>query len=68
MRDVLKEFQYEDCKPVLTPADRYELLQAATEKDTKFQDVMKYQRAVGQLNWLVRGTRLDIIFITHRLS
>ena len=44
---MLQEFQYKDYKPVSTPADGYELLQTATEKDTKFQDITKYQRAVG---------------------
>jgi hypothetical protein len=66
--DMLQEFQYTDCKPVSTPADGYELLHTTTKEDTKFQDITKYQRAVGQLNWLVRGIRLDIAFVTYRLS
>jgi Reverse transcriptase (RNA-dependent DNA polymerase) len=66
--DVLREFQYEDCKPVSTPADGYESLVATTREDIEFQDITKYQRAVGQLNWLVRGTRPDVAFVVHRLS
>jgi hypothetical protein len=27
-----------------------------------------YQRALGQLNWLVRGTRLDLAFVVYKLS
>jgi hypothetical protein len=68
VRNTLKEFQYEDCKPVSTPADGYEHLQATTQNDADFQDIARYQRAIGQLNWLVRGTRPDIAFVTHRLS
>jgi hypothetical protein len=68
IKDTLKEFQHEDCRPVLTPADGYEHLQAATAQDALFADVAMYQRALGQLNWLVRGTRPDLAFVVHKLS
>ena len=42
IKDVLKEFQYTDCKPVSTPADGYEYLQPATTKDSLFIDIPKY--------------------------
>jgi hypothetical protein len=68
IEDILKEFGYLDCKPVSTPADGYENLQKATAQDTLFADVATYQRALGQLNWLVRGTRPDLAFVVHKLS
>jgi hypothetical protein len=42
---------------VSTPADGYENLQKAKAQDTLFADIATYQRALGQLNWLVRGTK-----------
>ena len=66
--DILKEFQYENCKPSQTPADRYEYLRATGAEDTPIADVTSYQRALGELNWLVRGTRPDLAFIVHKLS
>jgi transposase InsO family protein len=68
IKDTLKEFQHENCRPVSTPADGYEHLQAATAQDAPFADVAMYQRALGQLNWLVRGTRPDLAFVVHKLS
>ena len=65
---MLKEFRHIDCRLVSTPADGYEHLEPATAKDDLFIDIPKYQRAVGQLNWLVRGTRPDLAFIVHKLS
>jgi hypothetical protein len=68
IRDTLKEFQHSDCRAVSTPADGYEHLQAATTQDTPFSHMAMYQRALGQLNWLVRGTRPDLAFVVHKLS
>lgn len=67
IQDMLKEFQYEDCRTVSTPADGYEHLQPGTAQGAPF-DVVKYQRALGQVNWLVRGTRPDLAFVAHKLS
>jgi hypothetical protein len=68
IKDLLKEFQYTNCRPVSTPADGYEHIEPAKPHDTLFADVAKYQRALGQLNWLVRGTRPDLAFVVHKLS
>ena len=68
IEDVLKEFGHVDCRTVSTLADGYENLQAATAQDTLFANVALYQRALGQLNWLVRGTRPDLAFVVHKLS
>src|SRR5277367_1055351 len=67
IKDVLREFGHLDCKPVSTPADGYEHLQLQPG-DTHATDVAQYQRALGQLNWLVRGTRPDLAFVVHKLS
>jgi hypothetical protein len=68
IKDILKEFQHDDCRTVSTPADGYEHLQAGTPQDTLFADTATYQRALGQLNWLVRGTRPDLAFVVHKFS
>jgi hypothetical protein len=71
IQDMLKEFQYEDCRTVSTPADGYEHLQpvaaSGAPQGAPF-DVVKYQRALGRFNWLVRGTRPDLAFVAHKLS
>jgi hypothetical protein len=72
IQDILKEFRYTDCRPVATPADGYAQLRPGTpENDPSnepFPDIRLYQRALGCLNWLVRGTRPDIAFVVHKLS
>jgi Reverse transcriptase (RNA-dependent DNA polymerase) len=68
IQDILEEFQYADCRPVATPADGYEQLSPAAPEDTPFADIGLYQKALGCLNWLVRGTRPDLAFVVHKLS
>ncbi len=68
IQDILKEFQLEDCRTVSTPADGYEHLQPEATQDALFTDTEVYRRALGELNWLVRGTRLDLAFVVHKLS
>ncbi|HEY5813547.1 MAG TPA: reverse transcriptase domain-containing protein [Terrimicrobiaceae bacterium] len=66
--DVLKEFQYTECKPSQTPADGYEYFRPVGAEDISFADMARYQNALGQLSWLVRGTRPDLAFVVHKLS
>ena len=66
--DILKEFQYEECKPLQTPADGYEYFRAVGAEDVSFAETARYQRAIGEINWLVRGTRVDLAFVAHKLS
>ena len=68
IEETLRAFQLENCKEVSTPADGYDNLQAATTDKALFDDVHLYRRALGQLNWLVRGTRPDLAFVVHKLS
>ncbi len=68
IQDILKEFQLEDCRVVPTPADGYEHLQPKSTQDALLTDTEVYPRALGKLNWLVRGTRLDLAFVVHKLS
>ena len=68
IKDALKEFSHVGCRAVSTPTDGYENLQAATAQDMLFADIATYQRALGQLNWLVRGIRPDLAFVVHKLS
>jgi hypothetical protein len=66
--DILKEFQYEECRPLQTPTDGYEYFRPVGAEDVLFTETAKYQRAIGELNWLVRGTRVDLAFVAHKLS
>jgi hypothetical protein len=68
VKDILKEFQYEDCKPLQVPTDGYEYFQPVGVNDTTCESPARYQRALGELNWLVRGTRTDLAFVVHKLS
>ena len=68
VKDILKEFQYEDCKPLQVPTDGYEYFQPVGVSDKACKSPARYQRALGELNWLVRGTRADLAFVIHKLS
>ena len=39
-----------------------------TTDEELFNDVRLYREALGRLNWLVRDTRPDIVFVVHKLS
>ena len=65
--DILKEFNHLQCKPVSTPADGYANLERQAHGEP-YEDIVKYQHALGRLNWLVRGTRPDLTFVIHKLS
>ena len=68
VKEILKEFQYEDCKSLQTPAEGYDRFRPAGTDDTAYESPARYQRAIGKLNWLVRGTRADLAFVVHKLS
>jgi len=68
IRDILRESNLEHCRQIRTPADGYENLHLSTDNDDEFPDISLYQRTIGQLNWLVRGTRPDLAFVVHKLS
>jgi hypothetical protein len=66
--EALKEPGHLDCRTVATPADGYESLQRATAQGTLFAGVATYQRAQGQRNRLVQGTRPALAFVVPKLS
>ena len=66
VRQMLKG--YGECKGVATPIDGYESIRPTTEQDQAFANTRAYQHTVGEMNWLVRGTRLDLAFSTHGYS
>jgi hypothetical protein len=49
-------------------ADGYKYLRPVGAEDVPFAEMARYQRAIGELNWLVRGTRPDLAFVAHKLS
>ena len=68
VREILKEFRYEDCKPLQVPAEGYDYFRPAGTDDEAYESPTRYQRAIGELSWLVRGTRADLAFAVHKLS
>jgi hypothetical protein len=64
---LIKEYGLEDAKPITTPiSDRNALTKGRT--DEILADQNQYQRAIGSLMWISRGSRFDIQFVVGQLS
>lgn len=72
IKDVLKRFKMEDCKPVSTPSDTNQKLSitstANEEGDEDITGSVPYQQLVGCLLFLAQGTRPDIAFAVNDVS
>ena len=64
---LLKKFNFENCKAVLTPIDVSNKLSSTSSND-KLVDINKYQSAVGGLLYLATRTRPDISFAVGLVS
>jgi hypothetical protein len=64
---VLSNYGLENCTPIATPCDGYTAISPATA-DEEREDQQLYSSMVGSLMWAVVATRLDIGWITNRLS
>jgi hypothetical protein len=67
MDELLVEYGLTDARPASTPSGSPESLEPVSAKD-KLANVERYQRVVGQLLYLMRGSRPDICFTVTRLS
>ena len=65
--NLLKKFGMQDCKPVSTPVEPGQKLEAATDRDLTV-DQQKYQSAIGSLMYLSVCTRPDISFAVGNLA
>ena len=65
--EVMSEYRLADARSASTPSGNSESLEPVSAKD-KLADADRYQRVVGQLMYLIRGTRPDICFVVSRLS
>ena len=64
---ILDRFRFNDARPVSTPCDGYESLKKAEPSDIRC-DQKEYQEKIGSINYLAVCTRLDIAWVTNRLS
>ena len=65
--EVLKRFQMENSKPIVTPIDTGAKLTKAT-KDSKLFNQELYQSAIGSLLYLSTRTRPDIAYAVSNVS
>ena len=65
--EIVNEYGLADARPAKTPSGNLESLEPTSEND-RLADVDRYQRVIGQLMYLMRGTRPDICFTVSRLS
>ena len=67
LKEVLKRFGMEDCRPVATPTECEKKFEKGAEGDERC-DVSTYQSAIGSLNYAAIATRPDISFAVGMLS
>ena len=65
--EIVSEYGLTDARTAKTPSGSLELLEPVSANDV-LADVDRYQRVIGQLMYLMRGTRPDICFVVTRLS
>lgn len=69
IRDIIKRFRMEDCKPVGNPADTsLKLSKDMVTDDNSLKGKVPYQEAVGSLLFLSQGSRPDIAFAVNDVS
>lgn len=72
IEEVLKRFNLNNCRPVATPADPGNKLEASTSEETaeEIQEMQNvpYKEAVGCLTYLAQGTRPDILLAVNKVS
>ena len=67
VKSLLDRFDFNNCKPVSTPADVNSHLEPTTD-DCELFDKTKYQSAVGSLLYLSTKTRPDIAYAVGNVS
>lgn len=65
--EIISEYGFTGARPASTPSGSSQHLEPTSASDQLF-DVSRYQRVIGQLMYLMRGTRPDICFVVSRLS
>ena len=68
LKDVLKRFGMENCKPVSTPVEPGKKFSKLIEEKDAFDDVRMYQAAIGSLNYAAIATRPDLSVAVGMLS
>lgn len=68
--DILRRYEMETCKPTKTPMEAGQANDVHEGSPTEEQSrpSVPYQSLIGNLMYLVQGTRPDIAFVTHYLS
>ena len=65
--ELIDEYGLTDARPTSTPVGSPESLEPVSVTD-ELADIDRYRRAIGQLLYLMRGSRPDICFAVSRLS
>lgn len=69
IEEILEKFNMSDCKPVDTPADSNQRLTNDLPSNANFnKSAIPYQQAVGNLLYLIQGTRPDIAYAVNTVS
>ena len=68
LKDVLKRFGMEDCKPVATPVEPGKKFTMLKDEKEAFPNVQMYQAAIGSLNYAAIATRPDLSVAVGMLS
>jgi hypothetical protein len=69
VKSILKDFDMQDCNPILTPMEPNTLLTAHGPDDPQGHvNQESYQHLVGTLLYLAVWTRPDIVFAVHQLA
>ena len=63
---ILTQFNMQDCNPILTPLDPHVRISKST--DSEPHNLHLYQQAIGNLMYLMLGTRPDLAFAISTLS
>ena len=72
VKNILKKFGMEDCKPISTPLEVNQGLSKSmspqTARDREYMATIPYRQAVGSLMHAMIGTRLDICYAVGAVS
>ena len=65
-KSLLEKFGFENCKPIATPSDVSSKQSSPDEE--KFDDIEKYQSAVGALLYMSTRTRPDLSYAVNNVA
>ena len=67
LRDVLKNWEMTNCRPLLVPGESA-TVELPEEEEPDVDEMLRAQRIAGSLIWLSTRTRPDITYAQSRIS